>query len=72
MDKALFREKAHELVDWIADYYENIEQYPVKSQVEPGWVKQHLPDRAPENGEQFEAIFKDFESYILPGITHWQ
>ncbi|HBH23787.1 MAG TPA: aspartate aminotransferase family protein [Cytophagales bacterium] len=72
MENNSFRKYAHELVDWIADYYENIEQYPVKSRVEPGWVKQHLPDRSPENGEQFEAIFKDFVSYILPGITHWQ
>ena len=29
MDADQFRKAGHELVDWIADYYTNIEQYRV-------------------------------------------
>lgn len=67
-----FRTSAHELVDWMADYLENIEQFPVKSQVKPGQIKSQLPDKPPANGESMEVIFDDFKKIILPGITHWQ
>ncbi|MCA9733306.1 MAG: aspartate aminotransferase family protein [Deferribacteres bacterium] len=67
-----FRKHAHELVDWMADYFENIEKYPVKSQVQPGEIYCQLPDSPPENGESMEKIMADFEKIILPGITHWQ
>jgi aromatic-L-amino-acid decarboxylase len=56
----------------MADYYENIEQYPVRSQVEPGEIERQLPSAAPENGENFVSILEDFENLIVPGITHWQ
>lgn len=67
-----FREHAHKLVDWMADYYENIDQYPVKSQVSPGDIYNKIPDQAPESGESIQDIFRDFEEIIMPGITHWQ
>lgn len=67
-----FRESAHQMVDWMANYLEKIEEYPVKSQVKPGEILNQLPLSAPENGEDFTAIFKDFEDIIMPGITHWQ
>jgi aromatic-L-amino-acid/L-tryptophan decarboxylase len=67
-----FRRKAHEFADWIADYYENLEEYPVKSQVQPREIYNQLPEEAPEEGENIDAIFTDFKEIILPGITHWQ
>ncbi len=67
-----FRKFAHQFVDWIADYLENIEEYPVKSQVKPGEVFNLLQDDAPYQGESIENIFEDFKKIILPGITHWQ
>ena len=72
MDKATFRKYGHELVDWIADYFDKVEQYPVKSQVKPGEIKSRLPDSPPDKGEDMEIIWKDFQKLILPGITHWQ
>ena len=72
MDTNEFRKHAHKLVDWIADYYENIEEYPVKSQVNPGDILTQLPDAIPLEGEPMEEIFSDFEKILLPGITHWQ
>ena len=67
-----FRKHAHQIVDWIADYYQTIEKFPVKSQVKPGEIKGQLPLSAPENGESFDQIISDFNHIIMPGISHWQ
>jgi aromatic-L-amino-acid decarboxylase len=67
-----FRKYAHQFADWMADYYENIEKYPVKSQVKPGKILNKLPDLPPVRGESMDQIFTDFQNIILPGITHWQ
>lgn len=72
MDPTDFRRQAHQLVDWMADYLENVQRYPVSPQVQPGDILSQLPAQAPESGENFTAIFKDFEHLILPGMTHWQ
>jgi aromatic-L-amino-acid decarboxylase len=67
-----FRKYAHELVDWMAGYNENIEKYPVKSQVKPGEIFNKLPGNPPSKPEPFHALMKDLEEIIMPGITHWQ
>ncbi len=67
-----FIKRAHELVDWIGYYLENLEEYPVKSQVKPGEIYSSLPQMPPLEGENFTDIFKDFNEIIMPGITHWQ
>ncbi|MCS7166085.1 MAG: pyridoxal-dependent decarboxylase [Gemmatales bacterium] len=72
MDARDFRAWGHRLVDWIADYLENVEQYPVLSPVSPGEIRERLPKYAPELPESFEQIFTDFQKHLLPGITHWQ
>src|SRR3954451_17590511 len=71
MDTADFRRHRHELVDWIADYVEHVERYPVLSRVKPGDIRAALPAHAPEAGESFEAIMAGFERVIVPGLTHW-
>ncbi len=72
MDLEEFRSEAHRLVDWMADYLEEIRDYPVKPGVRPGEILGALPEEPPEKGEPFPAIFSDFRETILPGITHWQ
>ncbi len=67
-----FRRHGHAVVDWIADYYQRIESYPVLSRVEPGQIRSSLPSHAPTKGEPFDAILGDIEKLIIPGITHWQ
>src|SRR6266481_817086 len=67
-----FRRHGHAVVDWIADYRDRIESFPVLSQVKPGEVRAALPPSAPLHGEPFSALLKDVEQIILPGITHWQ
>jgi aromatic-L-amino-acid decarboxylase len=71
MDPSDFRRSGHELVEWIADYLSGSEEYPVMPRIAPGEVRAALPDRAPETGEPFEAIFGDFERVLVPALTHW-
>ena len=67
-----FRKEAHKLVDWIADYFDHIESYPVKAACKPGSVFAQIPSMPPDEPEKMETIFGDFEKIIMPGITHWQ
>jgi aromatic-L-amino-acid decarboxylase len=66
-----FREWGHKLIDWVADYLDSPERYPVLSGVQPNEIINALPAHGPEQGEPIERIFADFERVILPGITHW-
>jgi aromatic-L-amino-acid decarboxylase len=66
-----FRRFGRELVDWIAEYLEHPERYPVLSRVRPGDIVSALPSGAPDEGEPFDAIMRDFERVIVPGLTHW-
>nr|XP_023884710.1 tyrosine decarboxylase 1-like isoform X3 [Quercus suber] len=72
MDAEQFREHAHKMVDFIADYYKTIENFPVLSQVQPGYLRNMLPDSAPNHPESLDDIFNDVQAKILPGVTHWQ
>ena len=67
-----FRRHGHAVVDWIADYLEGVESYPVLAQVAPGQIRASLPPAPPAQGEPFEAMLADVDRLILPGITHWQ
>ncbi|MDH7503906.1 MAG: pyridoxal-dependent decarboxylase [Verrucomicrobiota bacterium] len=67
-----FRYWGKKIVDWIADYHERVEQFPVLSTVKPGQIRAALPAHPPERGEDFGQILQDVERVLLPGITHWQ
>ena len=67
-----FRKYGHELVEWMAGYMENVENYPVKSSVIPGEIFGKIPDKPPMHPEPFSSLMRDVEEIIMPGITHWQ
>jgi aromatic-L-amino-acid/L-tryptophan decarboxylase len=67
-----FRKHAHSLVEWMAMYLENVENYPVKSGVKPGEIFNKIPSSPPEEPEPFENFMRDLDEIIMPGITHWQ
>ena len=67
-----FRKNAHDTVDFIADYFNSIEDYPVMSKIERNSVYTALPESIPENPEPYKEIMKDFNEIIMPGISHWQ
>lgn len=68
---AELRSQGEKLLAWIAEYLEHPERYPVVSRATPGDIKRSLPASPPATAEPLERILADFESKILPGITHW-
>lgn len=67
-----FRAAAHELVDWIADYRTGIPERPVRSEVEPGWVRDHLAGDPPEHAEPLGDLIRDLDDVVVPGVTQTQ
>ena len=66
-----FRRFGRQVVDWLADYIEHPERYPVQPDVKPGALVDALPPSAPEQGEPMDRILADFERQIVPHVTHW-
>ena len=67
-----FRRAGHVLIDWIADYRQQIEQLPVKAQLEPGEVRASLPSQPPDTADSLEALLHDLETLVVPGVTQVQ
>jgi aromatic-L-amino-acid decarboxylase len=67
-----FRRRGHELIERIAAYREGLAARPVRSAVAPGVLRARLPAVAPTAPEPFEAIWRDLDELIVPGLTHWQ
>src|SRR6056297_1586828 len=57
---------------WGAEYHKTLRDRPVRAQVKPGDTLAMLPDAPPEAGQPIEDIWNDFQSIVMPGITHWQ
>src|SRR4051795_8363320 len=66
-----FRAAGHKLIDWIADYIDNIDSYDVLSRVQPGDIASQFADAPSREGRDYDALIADFKSKILPGIPHW-
>lgn len=66
-----FRKYGYQVVDWLANYFDEMENMPVLSQVQPDWLKNNLPKSAPEKGEDFGEVLADMDKLILPAVTHW-
>jgi len=71
MNSEEFRRNGHQVVEWIADYLENIRSNRVLPDVQPGDLTDLLPPAAPDFGEPMETILEDFERQIVPATTHW-
>jgi aromatic-L-amino-acid decarboxylase len=67
-----FRKHGYQVIDWIADYLDHVEQYPVLSRAQPGEIRDQLPPEPPLQGEPFEHLLADMDAIVMPGITHWQ
>lgn len=66
-----FRKAGYQVVDQICDYYETLSQRPVVPAVQPGFLAESIADAAPEEPQEWDDIFRDFQNVILPGATHW-
>lgn len=71
MNTEEFRKNGKEMIDYICNYMENIEQRDVAPSVDPGFLKALLPEEAPHTGEDFKQMLEDVENKIMPGIVHW-
>ena len=58
--------------DWAGTYRRDIRARSVRAPLDPGRVRDQLPQKPPQHGEDMDRIFADFERIIMPGITHWQ
>lgn len=72
MDSHEFRRRGTEMVEYICKYMETLEERRVTPSVEPGYLRHLLPDEAPQEPEEWNAIMDDVETKIMPGVTHWQ
>jgi aromatic-L-amino-acid/L-tryptophan decarboxylase len=72
MDNDSFRSWSHTTADWAADYRASLRDRSVRAPTKPGDVFNAVPAVPPEMAEPMDRIFADFESIIVPGITHWQ
>jgi aromatic-L-amino-acid/L-tryptophan decarboxylase len=72
MDSEEFRRFGHRLVDWVADYRARAAEHPVMSRVAPGSIRALLPASPPERPEGFEAVLRDLDRVVVPGLSHWQ
>ncbi|HEY1367938.1 MAG TPA: aminotransferase class V-fold PLP-dependent enzyme [Gaiellaceae bacterium] len=59
-------------LEWAASYLERVGDLPVLAQVEPGELTARLPASPPDRAEPFEAVLRDLDEILLPGMTHWQ
>jgi len=71
MSPAEFRRHGHAVIDWIADYLEKPDKWPVLPAVRPGELRAALPKSPPSHGEPMDAILEDFQRLIVPATTHW-
>ena len=69
MDAAEFRRRGKEMVDYVADYLETIDKRQPLPDVEPGYLRELIPDMAPEVGDKWDDLFKDIERVIMPGVS---
>lgn len=68
MDTGEFKRRGGELMDFIADYMDNIRSKKVLPDVDIGYLRKLLPETAPEKGEKWESIMNDFERVVMPGV----
>lgn len=57
------------MVDYIANYLENIHTRRVVPSIEPGYLRELIPQSPPHSAEEFDKVLQDFESYIMPGVS---
>ncbi|MBP1885508.1 pyridoxal phosphate-dependent decarboxylase family protein [Sinorhizobium mexicanum] len=72
MDEATFRHWSAKAAEWGVEYRQSLRDHPVRAQTTAGEIAGQIAQSPPEVGEAMERIFEDFETIIMPGMTHWQ
>lgn len=71
MEANQFKDFAKEMIDYVANYLENIRDRRVLPTIEPGYLRPLLPEKAPNTPDKWEDVLADVEKVIMPGVTHW-
>ncbi|HEY7398345.1 MAG TPA: pyridoxal-dependent decarboxylase [Gaiellaceae bacterium] len=66
-----FRGDLGRAADWVDAYLDGIGDRAVAPAAEPGSIRAQLPPAAPEQGEPFEAMLRDLDELIVPGLAQW-
>jgi aromatic-L-amino-acid decarboxylase len=67
-----FREDGAAAVEWAARYLERVGELPVLARIKPGEIRSRLPASPPDEPEPFQAVLRDIDEVLVPGMTHWQ
>ncbi|NQD35685.1 aspartate aminotransferase family protein [Permianibacter sp. IMCC34836] len=68
-----FRHYGHQLIDWLADQRQYIQDGvpPVMAPVSPGALRSKLPSTPPQQAEPFSALLKDLNALVAPHCSHF-
>ena len=66
-----FRKYGYQLIDWIANFFTEIDQHTVLPNIQPGDIVKKLPQTPPTSSQPFDKILSDIDKIIMPGMTHW-
>tara|TARA_B100001175_G_scaffold290137_1_gene274370 strand:+ start:903 stop:2297 length:1395 start_codon:yes stop_codon:yes gene_type:complete len=67
-----YKKWSNKATEWGSNYLLDLQNKPVRPNIEPGSVASLLPDAPPEEAEDPEVIFSDFEKIVPNAMTHWQ
>ena len=72
LSKEEFQKYGYRLVDWLANYFDTMEDNTVLPKVQPGDIRAMMPTSAPESAESMDEIIDDLDQIVMPGMAHWQ
>jgi len=67
-----YKKWSNKATEWGSNYLLDLKNKPVRPNIEPGSVASLLPNTPPEEAEDPELIFSDFEKIVPNAMTHWQ
>jgi aromatic-L-amino-acid/L-tryptophan decarboxylase len=56
---------------WVEGYLAGVAERPVATSAAPGELLALLPESAPEQGEPFADVLRDFDELVVPRLTQW-
>uniref|UniRef100_A0A453TBY9 Aromatic-L-amino-acid decarboxylase n=4 Tax=Triticinae TaxID=1648030 RepID=A0A453TBY9_AEGTS len=71
LDPEDVRAYLHKAVDFVSDYYANVESMPVLPDVKPGYLQGELMSSPPTYSTPFDVTMKELGASVVPGMTHW-
>ncbi|KAL8612127.1 hypothetical protein ACOMHN_021940 [Nucella lapillus] len=72
MDDNEFREYGGDMINYVVSYMNSLRSRRALPDVEPGFMRGMIPEKAPDDPDAWEEVLKDVERVIMPGVTHWQ